>query len=72
MAWIEIELDEQTFRALKDRAKRERVSVRELLSRIARREMARRDSPSRPTPARIAGFDSPASGRAFTAAPRRD
>ena len=72
MAWIEIELDEQTFRSLKERARRDRVSVRELLSRIARREMSRRESSSRRTPARITSWDSPASGRAFTAAPRRE
>lgn len=41
MAWVELELDEQTWRNLSDRAEREGVTVAEVVRRIATRAARR-------------------------------
>ena len=45
MAWVEIELDERTFRTLQSRAEREGISVADVLRRMAAREAGRREEP---------------------------
>ena len=64
MAWVELELDERTFRSLSAKAKRDGLSIAEVLRKIATHEACRgHDDPIGYLPlARLGGEGSEAHG----------
>jgi len=72
MAWIDLELDDRTFRALKSQARREGMTVADLLRRMAVRQA--RSAQARPRVGSVSGisWDPAREGRSLVAAPRRD
>lgn len=66
MAWVEVELDERTFRALRSQAERSGLSVPEVLRRLAAKEAA--VSERRRTAGTPAGSRVPAGGAMMMAA----
>ena len=72
MAWVELELDDQTFRLLSAKAKRDGLSIAEVLRKIATREVCRSDDPNGYLAmGRLGGDGSEALSR-FQAAEQRD
>jgi hypothetical protein len=72
MAWVELELDDRTHRSLCEKAKRDGISVAELVRRIATREATREESRPSVVSFGSLGGNRSDSGRAIHAAGRGD
>jgi len=72
MAWIELELDDRTFRALKSQARKEGMTVADLLRRMAARQARVEQAGGRIGSAGGISWDPAREGGTLNAAPRRD